>query len=124
MADNPKHPSANFFPGFARWCDQQLGRPGAFGVALAVVVLWACCGPLLNWGDTLAAGDKYDLFGRDIADGFRDPEHAATHTEAIQLKLDELIRVNKGTRNELISLEAKPDAEVESVRSNFHEIGA
>jgi low affinity Fe/Cu permease len=43
-------------------------------------------------------------------------------TQAIQLKLDELIRVNSEARNELISLEAKPETVVEEVRSVFEEL--
>ena len=43
-------------------------------------------------------------------------------TQAIQLKLDELIRVNGEARNELISLEAKPDIAIEEVRAAFREL--
>jgi low affinity Fe/Cu permease len=43
-------------------------------------------------------------------------------TQAIQLKLDELIRVNAEARNELISLEVKPETAVEEVRSAFQEL--
>ena len=41
-------------------------------------------------------------------------------TQAIQLKLDELIRVNREARNELISLEAKPDAAIHEIRAAFN----
>ena len=43
-------------------------------------------------------------------------------TQAIQLKLDELIRVNSEARNELISLEAKPETAVEEIREVFEEL--
>jgi low affinity Fe/Cu permease len=43
-------------------------------------------------------------------------------TQAIQLKLDELIRVDSDARNELISLEAKPETAVAEVRSAFDEL--
>ena len=43
-------------------------------------------------------------------------------TEAIHLKLDELIRVNREARNELISLEAKPEIAIEEIRSVFKEM--
>ena len=41
-------------------------------------------------------------------------------TQAIHLKLDELIRVNREARNELISLEAKPDAAIHEIRAAFN----
>ena len=43
-------------------------------------------------------------------------------TQAIQLKLDELIRVDSEARNELISLEAKPETAVAEIRSAFEEL--
>ena len=43
-------------------------------------------------------------------------------TQAIQLKLDELIRVDSEARNELISLEAKSETAVDEIRSAFDEI--
>ncbi|MBV9587501.1 MAG: low affinity iron permease family protein, partial [Alphaproteobacteria bacterium] len=43
-------------------------------------------------------------------------------TQAIQLKLDELIRGDREARNELISLEAKPEIAVEEVKSAFEEL--
>jgi low affinity Fe/Cu permease len=43
-------------------------------------------------------------------------------TQAIQLKLDELIRVDSEARNELISLEAKPETAIEEIRSAFEEL--
>ena len=40
-------------------------------------------------------------------------------TQALQLKLDELIRVNAAARNSLMGLEEKSEAEVEDVKSAF-----
>ena len=40
-------------------------------------------------------------------------------TRALQLKLDELIRVNKAARNSLISVEEKSEPEVEEIKSAF-----
>ena len=45
-------------------------------------------------------------------------------TKALQLKLDELIRVNQAARNSLISLEKKPEPEVEEIKSAFVELAS
>jgi low affinity Fe/Cu permease len=37
------------FSRFARACEQQLGRPGAFMLALTAVIGWAITGPIFNW---------------------------------------------------------------------------
>jgi low affinity Fe/Cu permease len=39
--------------------------------------------------------------------------------QALQLKLDELIRVNTEARNSLMGLEEKAEAEVEEIRGAF-----
>jgi low affinity Fe/Cu permease len=43
-------------------------------------------------------------------------------TKALQLKLDELIRVNQAARSSLISLEEKSEPEVEEIKSAFVEL--
>ena len=42
-------------------------------------------------------------------------------TRALQLKLDELIRVNTAARNSLLSVEEKSESEVEEIKSAFGE---
>jgi low affinity Fe/Cu permease len=46
----------------------------------------------------------------------------ARDTQALQLKLDELIRVDKTARNSLISLEERSESEVEEIKSAFGEL--
>ena len=45
-------------------------------------------------------------------------------TQALQLKLDELIRVNTAARNSLMGLEEKSEAEVENIKSAFVELAS
>jgi low affinity Fe/Cu permease len=43
-------------------------------------------------------------------------------TQAVQMKLDELIRVNMAARNSLMGLEQKSEAEVEDIKSALVEL--
>ncbi|MBV8360105.1 MAG: low affinity iron permease family protein, partial [Deltaproteobacteria bacterium] len=43
-------------------------------------------------------------------------------TKAIQLKLDELLRVIERARNDLVHLEAKPDEQIESLDEEFEQL--
>ena len=43
-------------------------------------------------------------------------------TRAIHLKLDELIRVSREARNELIGLEAKSETVTDEIRAAFNEL--
>jgi low affinity Fe/Cu permease len=110
------------FSRFARACEQQLGRPVAFILALAAVVVWAITGPIFNWSQgwllTVNTGTTIVTFLMV----FLIQHTQRRDTEAIHLKLDELIRVDRAARNELISLEAKSETKVQEVRSVFAEL--
>jgi low affinity Fe/Cu permease len=110
------------FSRFARACEQQLGRPGAFMLALAAVSVWAITGPIFNWsqGWLLVINTGTTIVTFLIV--FLIQHTQKRDTQAIHLKLDELIRVDRAARNELISLEEKSETEVQEVRSVFADI--
>jgi low affinity Fe/Cu permease len=107
------------FSRFARACERQLGRSGAFMLALAAVILWAITGPIFNWsqGWLLVINTGTTIVTFLIV--FLIQHTQKRDTQAIHLKLDELIRVDRAARNELISLEEKSATQVEEVRSVF-----
>jgi low affinity Fe/Cu permease len=122
LPDTQSDNDQRLFSRFARACEQQLGRPGAFMLALAAVVMWAITGPIFNWsqGWLLAVNTGTSIVTFLIV--FLIQHTQRRDTEAIHLKLDELIRVDRAARNELISLEEKSETEVQEVRSVFADI--
>jgi low affinity Fe/Cu permease len=110
------------FSRFARACEQQLGRPGAFMFALTAVIVWALTGPIFNWsqGWLLFINTGTTIVTFLIV--FLIQHTQQRDTRAIHLKLDELIRVDRSARNELISLEQKSETEVQEVRSVFADL--
>ena len=113
---------ARIFPLLARWFEQQAARPGASVSAIVFVVLWLTAGPLVGWSDPwqLVVNTASSVITLIMV--FVISHTQRRDTQAIQLKLDELIRVNSEARNELISLEAKPETAIEEVRSAFEEM--
>jgi low affinity Fe/Cu permease len=111
-----------FFSSFARWCEQLVARPAAAFAALVFVAAWLIAGPLYGWsnGWQLIINTTSSVITLVMVFVIQHTQHR--DTQAIQLKLDELIRVNSEARNELISLEAKPETAVEEVKSAFDEI--
>jgi low affinity Fe/Cu permease len=112
------------FAVFARWTERQMGRPATFLVAVLVVVVWGVSGPIFAWSDTwqlvINTGTTIVTFLMVFV-----IQHTQTRdTQALQLKLDELIRVSETARNSLISLEERPDSEVDDVRSELAELTA
>jgi low affinity Fe/Cu permease len=107
------------FARFARWVDRQVGRSSTFVLAIAVVLLWAVSGPIFGWSDTwhlvIISGTTIVTFMRV----FVIQNTQSRDTQAMQLKLDELIRVNEMARNSLINLEEMSDIDVERMKAAF-----
>ena len=91
-------------------------------LALAAVSVWAITGPIFNWsqGWLLVINTGTTIVTFLIV--FLIQHTQKRDTRAIHLKLDELIRVDRAARNELISLEEKSETEVQEVRSVFADI--
>ena len=110
------------FPRFARWCEQQVARPGASIVALIFIGLWFVAGPFYGWSSDWQLIINTTSSVITLVMVFMIQNTQRRDTQAIQLKLDELIRVDSEARNELISLEAKPETAVAEIRSAFDEM--
>jgi low affinity Fe/Cu permease len=102
----PEAPNgASFFTRFARGTSRLAGRPVSFAVVLGVVVVWAVTGPIFGFSEawqltinTLTTIVTFLMVFLIQATQNRD-------SEAIQLKLDELILALDTARNELIDSE-------------------
>jgi low affinity Fe/Cu permease len=104
------------FSRFAHWTARQTGRPPAFMLALATVVVWAVTGPLFGWSDTWQLVINTGTTIVTFLMVFLIQSTQNRDTDALHVKLDELIRTNKAARNSLISLEQQSEAEIAAVR--------
>ena len=106
----------SIFARFARWTERQLGRSVAFSLAFLSIVLWAATGPLFGWSDTwqLVINTGTTIVTFLMVFVIQNTQHR--DMQALQLKLDELIRVNADARNALVGLEEKAESEVEQIR--------
>src|SRR5947209_20621941 len=115
---------ALIFDRFARWTEHQLGHPAVFVTACLSIVLWGITGPFFGWSDTWQLVINTGTTIVTFLMVFVIQNTQNRDTEAIQLKLDELIRVNVAARNSLMSLEEKPESEVEEVKTAFVQLAA
>ena len=110
------------FDRFARWTERQVGSPTAFVLAVAVIVIWACSGPLFGWSDTWQLVINTGTTIVTFLMVFVIQSTQSRDTRALHLKLDELIRVNQTARNSLFNLEEMSEAEIEEVKKTFDRI--
>lgn len=116
---NPESQATPLFGQFARWVERQVGRSSTFVLAIAVVLLWAASGPIFGWSDTWQLVINTGTTIVTFLMVFVIQNTQSRDTQAMQLKLDELIRVNEIARNSLINLEEMSDADVERMKAAF-----
>src|SRR6476646_2104086 len=107
------------FARFARWVERQVGRSSTFVLAIAVVVLWAVSGPIFGWSDTWQLVINTGTTIVTFLMVFVIQNTQSRDTQAMQLKLDELIRANEMARNSMINLEEMSDLDVERMKRAF-----
>jgi low affinity Fe/Cu permease len=107
------------FSKIAQWTSRRAGCASTFGIAVLVVVIWALAGPLFGFSDTwqliINTGTTIVTFLMVFL-----IQHTQNRdTQAIHIKLDELIRATNQARNTLINLEDDSDEKLWSVKQEF-----
>ena len=107
------------FSGFARSLAIWTGRPSAFLIASGAVVLWALSGPLFGFSDTWQLVINTSTTIITFLMVFLIQNTQNRDTEAMQIKLDELIRATQGAHNALLNLEHLEDEELDRYRKHY-----
>jgi low affinity Fe/Cu permease len=107
------------FSYLARRLAMLAGRPATFFIAVASIVLWALSGPVFGYSDTwqLVVNTATTIITFLMVFIIQNTQNR--DTEAIQLKLDELIRATQGAHNALLNLEHLEDDELERYRKHY-----
>jgi len=113
----------SWFPAVARGASSAAGTPAMFAIALLVVIVWALTGPLFHYSDTWQLVINTGTTIVTFLMVFLIQNTQNGDTQAVQLKLDELIRVTKGAHNLLIDLEELDDEQVEQLRRTYERLG-
>jgi low affinity Fe/Cu permease len=91
------------------------GRPGVFMLALLAVLVWAITGPFFRYSDTWQLVINTGTTIVTFLMVFLIQNSQNRDSAAIQVKLDELIRVSAG-KNVFVGIERLTDSEIERLR--------
>jgi low affinity Fe/Cu permease len=107
------------FDRFARHGARLAGNPIAFAAAVAIIALWVVSGPGFGFSDTwqLVINTATTIVTFLMVFVIQNTQNR--DGEAIQIKLDELIRAIEGAHNSLLDLEELSEGELEKVREEY-----
>jgi low affinity Fe/Cu permease len=95
------------------------GRPVAFLFALLMILVWGLSGPLFGYSDTWQLVINTGTTIITFLMVFLIQNTQNRDTEALQVKLDELIRVTEGAQNALMDLEELDESNIDEIRAKY-----
>ena len=112
------------FGSLARSISTLVGRPAAFAIALAAVLVWGASGPLFHFSDTwqLIINTSTTIVTFLMVFVIQNTQNR--DTAAIQIKLDELIRATQGAHNAILDLEQLDEAQLAAYLKRYEALAA
>ena len=111
--------TTSWFTRFAKSTARATGRPSAFVLAAGVILVWAVTGPVFRFSDTWQLVINTGTTIVTFLMVFLIQNTQNRDAEAVQVKLDELIRVTQGAHNALLNLEELEDRELDRIRAQY-----
>ena len=112
------------FTQLSRWIARVSGRPSTFLAAVAAVLIWGVLGPYFGYSDTWQLVINTATTIVTFLMVFLIQNTQNRDTEAIQLKLDEIIRAMKGAHNTLLDLEEMDEKHLDAIRDSYQALAA
>jgi len=107
------------FDHFARFAARLAGRALAFDIAIVVILIWVISGPIFGFSDTWQLAINTATTIVTFLMVFLIQHTQNRDTEALQVKLDELIRAVEGANNALLDLEELEEEELNLLRKKY-----
>jgi low affinity Fe/Cu permease len=114
--------SKSWFTRFAKLTARISGKPVTFMLAVAVIILWAITGPIFGFSDTWQLVVNTGTTIITFLMVFLIQSTQNRDSEAMQVKLDELIRAAKDAQNALLDLEELEEEELDRIREDYLKI--
>lgn len=109
---------------FAKNTAHFCGCPRVFSLAVLVILVWVVTGPLFDFSDTWQLVSNTGTTIVTFLMVFLIQNTQNRDTQAIQVKLDELIRATQGAYNALLDLEELEEETLETFRIKYQALAA
>ena len=104
---------------FAKAAAHFCGRPRVFAIAVGLIAVWLVTGPIFRFSDTWQLVINTGTTIITFLMVFLIQNTQNRDTEAIQVKLDELIRATRGAHNALLDLEELEEENLDAFRAKY-----
>jgi low affinity Fe/Cu permease len=111
--------SRSRFTRFAKATSKITGRPVTFLVAISLVLAWVVTGPLFDYSDTWQLAINTSTTIITFLMVFLIQSTQNRDAQAVQVKLDELLRVTKGAHTALLDLEELEEEDLDQIRASY-----
>ena len=110
---------SSWFDRFSKLSARTAGRSATFTIACTSILAWIVTGPLFNYSDTwqLAINTATTIITFLMV--FLIQHTQNIDSQAVQIKLDELIRATKGAHNALLDLEEMTEKQLDEIRMKY-----
>ena len=115
---------ANWYAQFAKSTAHFCGRPRVFTLAVGTILVWILTGPLFGFSDTWQLVINTGTTIITFLMVFLIQNTQNRDTEAIQVKLDELIRATQGAHNALLDLEELEEETLDAFKARYLALAA
>ena len=110
---------SSWFGKFARRAASYAGKPATFGGAVMLIVVWAVTGPLFHYSETWQLVINTGTTIITFLMVFLIQNSQNRDSEAMQIKLDELIHKLDTADNALLDLEELEESELDEIRQRY-----
>ena len=114
----------SWYSKFAKKASHFCGRPRVFTIAVAIIAVWIVTGPIFGFSDTWQLVINTGTTIITFLMVFLIQNTQNRDTQAIQVKLDELIRATKGAHNALLDLEELEEENLEAFKAKYQALAA
>jgi low affinity Fe/Cu permease len=112
----------NIFDRIAKRIAHLMGHPAVFAVACLVIVVWGALGPVLGYSDSWQLVINTSTTIVTFLMVFLIQNTQNRDSEALHLKIDELLRALDAADTRLVDLEERSEQELEQLRKRYKDL--